>query len=114
MPGSQPPGWYPAPGSPAVERWWDGTRWTGEVRDATAAPGGTDDFPARFGDSPTMMVIPPGAGPQPPGGPAAVPPPAEPATRRTLGNLLGKKKPAPQPPPEARLEATWRASAVEA
>ncbi|MFF1380131.1 DUF2510 domain-containing protein [Streptomyces sp. NPDC058308] len=23
-----PPGWYPDPSAPAVERWWDGTAWT--------------------------------------------------------------------------------------
>jgi Protein of unknown function (DUF2510) len=34
MSGSQPPGWYPAPGSPNTLQWWDGLRWTGEVRDA--------------------------------------------------------------------------------
>ncbi|MFJ8587037.1 DUF2510 domain-containing protein [Streptomyces sp. NPDC093595] len=27
-----PPGWYPDPGNPAVEHWWDGTAWTGHTR----------------------------------------------------------------------------------
>lgn len=27
-----PPGWYPDPGVPATERWWDGTAWTGHTR----------------------------------------------------------------------------------
>ncbi|MFD5113965.1 DUF2510 domain-containing protein [Streptomyces sp. NPDC058391] len=27
-----PPGWYPDPGAPATERWWDGTAWTGHTR----------------------------------------------------------------------------------
>lgn len=42
MPDSLPPGWYPAPDSANGLRWWDGIRWTGEVREADAgasAPG---------------------------------------------------------------------------
>ncbi|MFJ9033537.1 DUF2510 domain-containing protein [Streptomyces sp. NPDC102274] len=27
-----PPGWYPDPGGPTTERWWDGTSWTGHTR----------------------------------------------------------------------------------
>jgi hypothetical protein len=37
MSSSQPPGWYPAPDSPLVWRWWDGIRWTGETREADQA-----------------------------------------------------------------------------
>ncbi|OKJ96923.1 hypothetical protein AMK26_29220 [Streptomyces sp. CB03234] len=33
-----PPGWYPDPGNPAVEHWWDGTAWTGHTRPAGGAP----------------------------------------------------------------------------
>ncbi|MER7110432.1 DUF2510 domain-containing protein [Streptomyces sp. NPDC000229] len=34
-----PAGWYPDPGNPAVEHWWDGTAWTGHTRAAgTGAP----------------------------------------------------------------------------
>lgn len=33
-----PPGWYPDPAMPTVERWWDGTNWTAHTRQAPAAP----------------------------------------------------------------------------
>ncbi|MEU0587711.1 DUF2510 domain-containing protein [Streptomyces sp. NPDC006132] len=34
-----PPGWYPDPHAPHLQRWWDGTAWT-EHRRAPEAPGG--------------------------------------------------------------------------
>ncbi|MEV5440408.1 DUF2510 domain-containing protein [Streptomyces sp. NPDC052682] len=34
-----PAGWYPDPSAPHMERWWDGTAWTGHLR-APVAPGG--------------------------------------------------------------------------
>ncbi len=33
-----PPGWYPDPSAPHLERWWDGAAWTGHLR-APEAPG---------------------------------------------------------------------------
>ncbi|MFP3990180.1 DUF2510 domain-containing protein [Streptomyces sp. E11-3] len=32
-----PPGWYPDPSVPSLERWWDGTTWTEHTRDPQAA-----------------------------------------------------------------------------
>ncbi|ATL26421.1 DUF2510 domain-containing protein [Streptomyces formicae] len=34
---SPPPGWYPDPRQPSVERWWDGTAWTEHRRTPEAA-----------------------------------------------------------------------------
>ncbi|MGW4236722.1 DUF2510 domain-containing protein [Streptomyces sp. NPDC004749] len=34
-----PPGWYPDPGVPSLERWWDGTAWTAHTR----MPGGGEE-----------------------------------------------------------------------
>ncbi|MFD3501111.1 DUF2510 domain-containing protein [Streptomyces sp. NPDC058676] len=33
-----PPGWYPDPSAPHLERWWDGAAWTGHLR-APEVPG---------------------------------------------------------------------------
>ncbi|WP_328774384.1 DUF2510 domain-containing protein [Streptomyces sp. NBC_00286] len=33
-----PPGWYPDPSAPHVERWWDGTRWTEHMRAPETVP----------------------------------------------------------------------------
>ncbi|MFJ8666837.1 DUF2510 domain-containing protein [Streptomyces sp. NPDC093600] len=37
-PGGVPPGWYPDPATPAVERWWDGTTWSAHTRPAAVPP----------------------------------------------------------------------------
>lgn len=125
MSGSQPPGWYPAPGSPTVERWWDGIRWTGEVREADP-PGGKQALTAKFADDPTV--------PTATRGPAAVGPAAArpagvgewtiswPGTGPMPARAPKKAKKARQasasvaePAPEARAqEAAWRAPAAGA
>jgi Protein of unknown function (DUF2510) len=43
MTSALPPGWYPAPGAANVLHWWDGIRWTGEVREADGGPGAQPD-----------------------------------------------------------------------
>ncbi|MFK0178794.1 DUF2510 domain-containing protein [Streptomyces xanthochromogenes] len=47
-----PPGWYPDPGLPGTERWWDGTVWTAHTR----APDGQV-----FGPPPVAVVVAPPA-----------------------------------------------------
>ncbi|MFJ3163917.1 DUF2510 domain-containing protein [Streptomyces kanasensis] len=43
-----PPGWYPDPSVPAVERWWDGTAWSAHTRPAGGgAPPAVAAVPAR-------------------------------------------------------------------
>ena len=129
MSGSQPPGWYPAPGSPTVERWWDGIRWTGEVRE-TGQPGAAPALTAKFADGPTAPAAtqgpptaqgPSATGPAPAEGtggwtiswPGTGPMPARPP-KKSKQAKQAKQAAAPVPEPEAQPEAAWRAPAVEA
>ena len=99
MPGNPAPDWYPDPENPAIVRWWDGARWSGEIRPAAA-----------------------GGGPrQPPGSPAAgdhaAPAPfggiETPAAQVTgSGRPAGPGFPA-QSSGGAGLQASWRGPALE-
>lgn len=46
-----PPGWYPDPTAPHMQRWWDGTAWT-EHRHAPGAPSGPPAAPPPAGRGP--------------------------------------------------------------
>ncbi|MEU9098867.1 DUF2510 domain-containing protein [Streptomyces sp. NPDC048361] len=48
-----PPGWYPDPGLPGTERWWDGAAWTANTR--------THGAPAFGPPQPVAVVVPPPA-----------------------------------------------------
>ena len=81
MPGNPAPDWYPDPENPAIVRWWDGVRWSGETRPAAADDGsgqrpaspatGGHVGPAPFGgiETPAAAVTPSGR-PHGPGFPA--------------------------------------------
>ena len=125
MSGSQPPGWYPAPGSPAVEQWWDGIRWTGEVREART-PGGKQALTAKFADGPTAptatrgpsMTGPSATRPAGTGGwtiswPGTGPMPAR--APKKAKKAKQASAPIAEPAPEAQAqEAAWRAPAAGA
>ncbi|WP_260604324.1 DUF2510 domain-containing protein, partial [Streptomyces sp. WAC05374] len=51
-----PAGWYPAPGNPAVEHWWDGTAWTGHTRFASPATVVAAPPPARRSGRPIAVA----------------------------------------------------------
>lgn len=97
-----PPGWYPVPGSPTAERWWDGIRWTSEIRDAeqTADPNEVAS-PDGTGDARVIAAGPPEA-------PVADGPAAATGSQQAAAASPGK------PGQEATTRATWRLPAVEA
>lgn len=101
MSGSQPPGWYPAPGSPTVQRWWDGNRWTGEVREADNAGGA--NAPSASTSVSGWRISWPGSGASP----------VQPAAKQAKQAKRAKQAPEAAPEPPAEAEAAWRAPAVE-
>jgi uncharacterized protein DUF2510 len=64
MSDSLPPGWYPAPDSANGLRWWDGIRWTGEVRDADAGGDAGAAAPGRGGQGTPAAGGAPAEGPE--------------------------------------------------
>ncbi|MFJ8253080.1 DUF2510 domain-containing protein [Streptomyces sp. NPDC094466] len=58
-----PPGWYPDTGASGLERWWDGTAWTGHTRTPGAAHAPPEQPPAPAGFGPPSPPLPHQRGP---------------------------------------------------
>ncbi|WP_406859840.1 DUF2510 domain-containing protein [Streptomyces sp. HUAS MG47] len=54
-----PAGWYPDPGAPGTERWFDGSAWSGHTR---PVGGGQAPAPYPSHPGPAAVVVPPAAG----------------------------------------------------
>src|SRR5436305_6620889 len=100
MPGKPAPDWYPDPENPALLRWWDGARWSGETRPAAEAAAGP-------GQPPAGQPIPGHVDPAPFGG---IEIPASPVTGP--GGPPGTAFPA-ESRRGASLQASWREPALE-
>ncbi|MFE8954883.1 MULTISPECIES: DUF2510 domain-containing protein [Streptomyces] len=83
-----PPGWYPDPHAPHLERWWDGTVWTEHRRTAASGPASAPGSASASG--PASAV---GAGGF--GAPGAPHPPGAPGTPGPYGAAGGFGPPAP-------------------
>ncbi|MEU9585853.1 DUF2510 domain-containing protein [Streptomyces werraensis] len=79
-----PPGWYPDPHAPHLERWWDGTAWTGHRRTPAAGPAPASGTGAHGYGAPSAPEAPGTPGPY--GAPGGFGPPAPPGGGGTGGS----------------------------
>jgi Protein of unknown function (DUF2510) len=110
MAGNPVPDWYPDPANPAVLRWWDGTRWSGETRSAPAAASGRpqqQEGPAAFAPGGSAPFGGPGHAPASSDGFGAQDRPAfPPGTGMESSGDTG-------PGSRSGLQASWREPAIE-